>query len=194
MGFDLDMTLVDSSKAILVTTQTVLKGFNVEVSEQVIRHSVGLPIKESFKKWIGDGYLQAYELYVAHYQSTGYLESQALPGARELLLDLLRQGIKVVVITAKNQQSAEIQLRHLLIPFSEIVGDAFQGGKTAAIKNTSCLEYVGDHVEDYKAAADAGIHFIGVATNPMQELESESNGSFQVMKTLSDFWDYSILK
>ena len=194
IGFDLDMTLVDSSKAILVTTQRVLKAFKIEVNEVDIGRSVGLPIKESFKVWVGDGYLKAYEMYVAYYQSSGHLESKALPGAKELLVELMGRNYNVVVITAKNQQSAEIQLRHLSIPYSELVGTAFGNGKTEAMKRTGCSEYVGDHIEDYKAAAAADIHFIGVATNPMHELESQSQGKFPIIKSLNDFWSHSILK
>jgi phosphoglycolate phosphatase len=194
IGFDLDMTLVDSSQAILLTVQRVLKAFKIEVDEMDIGRSVGLPIKESFKEWIGDGYLEAYEMYVAYYQSSGYLESKALPGAKELLVELMRRNYKVVVITAKNQQSAEIQLRHLSIPYSEMVGNVFGNGKTEAMKKTGCSEYVGDHIEDYKAAAAAGIHFIGVATNPMQDLEKDSQGNFPLIESLDNFWDYSVLK
>ncbi len=192
IGFDLDMTLVDSSQAILITAQKVLEALKIEVNEMEIRRSVGLPIIESFKGWVGDDYLKAYEMYVAYYQSSGYLESKALPGAKELLVELMERNYSVVVITAKNQQSAEIQLRHLSIPYSEMVGNSFGNGKTEAMKKTGCSEYVGDHIEDYRAAAAAGIHFIGVATNPMQELESQSQGKFSVIKSLHDFWGHSI--
>ena len=194
VGFDLDMTLVDSSQAILLTTQKVLRSFNTEVDEEMIARSVGLPIKESFKEWVGDQYLRAYESYVDHYQSVGYLNSHALPGAQELVGELVGQGTKVVVITAKNRQSAEIQLRHLAIPYSELVGGAFQEGKTEAMLETGCVEYVGDHIEDYRAASKAGIHFIGVTTNPMQNLTKDSQGNFPLIESLENFWDYSVLK
>ena len=194
VGFDLDMTLVDSSQAILLTTQKVLRSFNTEVDEEMIARSVGLPIKESFKEWVGDQYLQAYESYVDLYQRSGYLNSHALPGAQELLGELVGLGTKVVVITAKNRQSAEIQLRHLAIPYSELVGGAFQEGKTEAMLETGCVEYVGDHIEEYRAASKAGIHFIGVTTNPMQDLEKDSQGNFPLIGSLENFWDYSVLK
>ena len=194
VGFDLDMTLVDSSQAILLSTQEVLRNFNTEVDQEVIARSVGLPIKESFKTWVGENYLRAYESYVEHYQSAGYLNSHALPGAQALLGSLVEQGTKVVVITAKNEQSAEIQLRHLAIPYSELVGGAFQEGKTEAMLKTGCVEYVGDHIEDYRAASKAGIHFIGVTTNPMQNLKRESQGNFPLIESLDKFWEYSVLR
>ena len=194
VGFDLDMTLVDSSQAILLTTQKVLKSLDITVEEAVITQSVGLPIRDSFKVWVGDQNVQAYESYVTHYQSTGYLSADVLPGAKELLLELVGRGIKVVIITAKNKKSAEIQLSHLGIPYSEIVGGAFRESKTEAMLKTGCVEYVGDHIEDYAAAEKAGIHFIGVATNPMQELETVSQGKFPVIKSLNDFWGHSILQ
>jgi phosphoglycolate phosphatase len=194
VGFDLDMTLVDSSQAILSSTQKVLASLNVKVDEADIARSVGLPIKDSLKVWVGDQYDQAYEAYVAHYQSTGYLSARVLPGAKELLLELIERGIKVVIITAKNKQSAEIQLRHLGIPYSEIIGGAFRDSKTQAMLKTGCLEYVGDHIEDYTAAVKAGIHFIGVTTNPLQELEKVSQGEFSTINSLNDFWGHSILQ
>ena len=52
VGFDLDMTLVDSSEAIVQTTLNVLKNFSAEVDHDEIYRSVGLPIKESFKKFL----------------------------------------------------------------------------------------------------------------------------------------------
>lgn len=194
VGFDLDMTLVDSSQSILLTTQRVLKGFGIDVDEAIIAHSIGLPIKDFFQEWVGEQYLQAYESYVANYQSDGFLSSYALPGSKELLSDLIARGIKVVVITAKNQKSAEVQLHHLDIPFTEIIGNAFRRGKTEAMRDTGCVEYVGDHIEDYMAATEAGIHFIGVATNPMQKFELTLGANFPVIKSLEDFWDFSILQ
>ncbi len=188
------MTLIDSSQAILMTAQKVLKSFKVDVDEEIIAQSVGFPIKDSFKEWIGKSYQDAYEMYVTIYQRAGHKESQALTGAKELLLQLIEEEFKVVIITAKNQRSAEVELRYLAIPFCEVIGSSFREGKTKAMKKTKCIEYVGDHIEDYKAARGAGIHFLGVATNPTQKLELKSHGKFQVISNLNEFWTHSILK
>ena len=193
VGFDLDMTLVDSSEAIVQTTLNVLKNFSAEVDHDEIYRSVGLPIKESFKKWVGDEYLNAYQQYVSEYQSSGFRLSTPLPGAKVLLENLIASGVRVVVITAKNPKSAEIQLSHLEMPFTLLVGDVFGEGKTQAMTNTGCVEYVGDHIEDYLASSRAGIPFIGVDSNPTQNLSVLSAGKFPVMSSLDEFLQFSTI-
>lgn len=193
IGFDLDMTLVDSSEAIVQTTLSVLRGFQVTIDQEEVFESVGLPIKESFKQWVGPEYLTAYQKYVTEYQSTGYQLSIPLPGALPLLKRLTEDGVRVVVITAKNSKSAEIQLKHLDIPFDLIVGEVFRDGKTQAMMATQCIEYVGDHFEDFLAAKAAKIPFIGVSSNPTQNLILASKGKFPVMNSLNEFFQYSSL-
>lgn len=193
VGFDLDMTLVDSSEAIVQTSLKVLKNFSAEVDHEEIYESVGLPIKESFKKWVGVEYLEAYQQYVSEYQNSGYRLSTSLPGAKLLLDTLIVNGVRVIVITAKNPKSAEIQLSHLKIPFTLLVGDVFREGKTQAMTKTGCIEYVGDHIEDYLASCGAGIPFIGVNSNPAQNLRRLSAGNFPVINSLDEFFQFSII-
>ena len=190
VGFDLDMTLVDSMKSIRETLLEVLRYYKVDIDTHVLDKSVGLPVKDSLVDWVGSKHIDAYELYKNIYQKSGYMHSKALPGAKEILTQLISNGYEVIIITAKNKKSAEIQLHYLNLPYTKIYGEVFGKGKTEALKYEKCLVYVGDHIEDFKSAQQAGTKFIGVTSNPSQTLLQDSNGNFAIIKNLSELFSH----
>lgn len=194
IGFDLDMTLIDSSRSIKNSLIKVLFDEDIEFQSDLIDKSIGLPVKELLKKWVGDSHARAYNNYKETYQTLGYKSSECLPGAVELLNQLFNQGYNVYIITAKNHKSAKIQLDYFNFKYTDIFGEVFGLEKSKVMKQTNCVEYVGDHIEDFKAASECGINFLGVSSNPHHNLKQYSGGRFPIMNTLNEFWDYSTIK
>jgi phosphoglycolate phosphatase len=54
IGFDLDMTLVDSADAIVDSIAHTCRVYGVEIDEQAVRDGVGLPLDRVFPDYIPD--------------------------------------------------------------------------------------------------------------------------------------------
>ena len=86
VGFDLDMTLVDSAAGIITSVQHVLTGYGVQAHDEEIRSTIGLPLDHVFPRWLPD---EPYDVllaaYRAHYREHGIPLTLAMPGAREAI-------------------------------------------------------------------------------------------------------------
>lgn len=187
IGFDLDMTLVNSSKAIFESAVEALNDFDLVAPEGLIEQSIGLPLLVTLKNFTKNDLLakQVFERYQEIYLERGFLRAFGMPNARETV-DLIRsQGHRVVIITAKNSDLAHKQLTHCEIKFDELVGSAFSGGKAEAMLKTECVLYVGDHEADFQSARSAGVEFIGILTNPYSNLQHLTDQ--HMFKTISSF-------
>lgn len=193
IGFDLDMTLVNSSKAIFESAVEALHEFDLVAPEGLIEQSIGLPLLATLKKFTENELLaeQIFERYQEIYLERGFRRAFGMPNARETV-DLIRsQGHRVVIITAKNSALAHKQLTHCEIKFDELVGSAFSAGKMEAMLKTKCALYVGDHEADFQSAHAAGVEFIGILTNPYSNLENLA--AQHMFKTISSFLELAPL-
>lgn len=187
------MTLVNSSEAILKSTLATLKEFGStnKISDYEILSTVGLPMKDSLKKWLGDkNSANAFQYYKEYYVREGLHSSFAMPGAVSLLEELTKMRVSFCIITAKDPLVAETQLSFLGFPKTTIFGNRFREQKTAAMKEFGCDTYVGDHVEDYEAAARAGADFIGVEFNRSHDLRGLIPQGTPIVSRLSEVSDH----
>jgi len=189
IGFDLDLTLVDSTKAICTTASTVISSFlpDLQISIEEIEATVGLPMEESLGRWVGlEKSTEAYELYKQMYASTGLAMTTEIPGAVSTIKNLLSLGFQVCVITAKDQNIAELQLAHLGFPKLTVFGNCFGHDKTTAMLKFNCLYYIGDHYQDFLAAKAANVKFIGVGSNHKHHLKERLPNEVLVLAELSE--------
>jgi len=194
IGFDLDMTLIESSEAIVKSVQATLREFNREkvVPEVEIRQSVGVPISKSLEHWIsGESARAAYEFYKKYYVENALHLTTAMPGALDLISQLSTEVIEYCIITAKDKDVAIAQLSFLGFPDSVVFGGRFGHQKTEAMIEYGCTHYVGDHLEDYKSAKKANVIFIGVDFNPYYDLRSNIPANLPVFSTLEEIVAYS---
>jgi len=195
IGFDLDMTLVDSSDAILKSAQATLFEFGSinKISETEIRSTVGLPMKDSLTKWLGSEVSStAFQYYKDYYIREGQNFSFAMPGAVSLLEKLVEKNIEYCIISAKDTLVAETQLAFLNFPESKIFGNRFRAQKTSAMKEFGCHVYVGDHIEDYEASRHAGVDFIGVDFNRSHDLRGLMPSGTPIISTLEEVLQHAL--
>lgn len=188
IGFDLDMTLVNSSEAIVFSAISSIRSFapQASIDEMEIRREIGLPIKELITRYVGSlNSHDAYDIYKKFYISEGLDLSREIDGAIATILELQLKGYSTCVITAKDQNVAEAQLRHLGFPSVKVFGDSFGSEKTRAMLAFECTHYVGDHYHDYLAAMEAQIAFIGVDSNPEHDLRGRLPSDVLVIGKLS---------
>ena len=102
VGFDLDMTLVDSADGITDALLKVFTDHGVELTREDVRNTIGLPLDMVFPMWLPDeSYEQLLDEYRDHYGKYGIPKSVALPGAHDAIAAVHDAGGEVIVISAK---------------------------------------------------------------------------------------------
>ena len=188
VGFDLDMTLVDSRPGIAATYRLLGALTGVEIDADAVVARLGPPLEQEIARWYPpEQVTSAVERYRTLYPDHAVLPSPALPGAPEALAAVRAAGGRVLVVTAKMPALAELHLRHLGLPFDELYGFAWADGKAAALRSAGATAYVGDHVADMVAARDAGVIGIGVTTGPCSAGELVVAGADVVLPDLRAF-------
>ncbi len=188
MGFDLDMTLVDSADAIVDAVAHTCAQYGVEIDEPAVRGSVGLPLERVFPDFIPDvAYADALAVYRARYLSHGLAMQSLLPGAREALELVTADGYRVVVISAKKDTHVVAVLETVGLDgfVDDVVGERFAETKADALRETGALVYVGDHVGDVLGARGAGAVAVAVATGPTSAADLEAAGADVVLDDLT---------
>lgn len=175
IGFDLDMTLVDSADGIVASVQHVVAQYGVDADGGEIRSTIGLPLDHVFPRWLPD---EPYDVllaaYRAHYREHGIPLTRPMRGAAEAIAMVRSRGEQVLVVTAKYGAVAGLALEAAGLDADVIVGDLFAEGKATALREHAAWAYVGDHPGDIRAARSAGVHSIAVATGPtsLEELRA----------------------
>ncbi len=190
IGFDLDMTLVDSADAIVDSVAATCAHYGVGFDEATIRAGVGLPLDHVFPDLIpGVPYADALEVYRARYLSHGLAMQTLLPGAREALEVVVHAGHPVAVISAKKDTHVRavldtVGLNHLV---TAVVGERFAETKSDALRELGAVVYVGDHVGDVVGARGAGAAAVAVATGPTSADDLAAAGADVVLADLTAF-------
>ena len=193
IGFDLDMTLVDSADAIVDSIRHTCREYGVEIDEDHVRAGVGLPLDRVFPDYIPDvPYAEALEIYRARYLSHGLAMQEVLPGAREALEAVVADGCTILVVSAKKDSHVravleEVGLAHLV---RDVVGERFAETKSDALRDADAKVYVGDHVGDVLGARGAGDYAVAVATGPTTREALAAAGADVVMDDLTGFVDW----
>jgi len=193
IGFDLDMTLVDSADAIVDSIAHTCRVYGVEIDEQAVRAGVGLPLDRVFPDYIPDvPYGEALEIYRARYLSHGLAMQVLLPGAREALEAVVDDGCSILVVSAKKDTHVravldEVGLAHLV---RDVVGERFAETKSDALRDADAKVYVGDHVGDVLGARGAGAVAVAVATGPTSRDALAAAGADVLMDDLTGFVDW----
>jgi phosphoglycolate phosphatase len=167
VGFDLDLTLVDSHERIMSAFIRALGDLGVEVSREQLAPHLGLPLVQTAVA-IGAGVdAEALVLRYRHYyDEAGAPRTLPMPGALEALRTVRAVGGRTVVVSAKftpavHQALAEAGLSDLV---DVVYGELFAQDKASALVAEGASIYVGDHPGDMTAARTADAYAVGVFT------------------------------
>jgi phosphoglycolate phosphatase len=186
IGFDLDMTLVDSRPGIAAAYRALTARTGVYVDADLAVSRLGPPLRTELRQWFPPEEVEAaVDAYRALYPEYAIAPSRPLPGAAEALAAVRDRGGRTVVITSKIGWLARLHLDHLGLIVDEVVGDRFAEGKREAIVEEGVSAYVGDHVADMAAARAAGVPGVGVPTGPCSAAELWSAGATVVLDGLT---------
>ncbi len=188
VGFDLDMTLIDSRPGIKAAYQELSARTGTFVDADLAVSRLGPPLEEEVRRWFPEERVaEIAELYRALYPEYAIAASPALPGAREALDAVHAAGGRAVVVTAKYQPSAELHLAHLGLDTDALVGSLWAEAKAEALRAHGAGVYVGDHTGDVAGARAAGALSVAVATGPCDAAQLREAGADVVLAGLAEF-------
>jgi phosphoglycolate phosphatase len=188
VGFDLDMTLIDSRPGIREAFQALTAKTGVFVDADLAVTRLGPPLRTELGYWFApEAVEEAVTTYRALYPDYAIAPSVPAPGAMGALEVVRELGLRVVVVTSKLGRLARLHLEHLGMAVDDVAGDLFAEGKATAITEHGVRWYVGDHVADMTAARTAGVPGIGVATGPCPAEELRAAGAAYVLPDLTAF-------
>lgn len=191
VGFDLDMTLVDSAEGIIDAVTYVVRSHGRHASDDDIRATLGLPLDLVFPRFIDDvPYAVLLAEYRAYYAEHGIPTSRPLPGATEALEVVREAGGRILIVTAKHATQARAVLDVAGLYADDVAGESFAEQKGEVLRSFGAKVYVGDHVGDIAGAKRAGAAAVGVATGPTSADELSDAGADVVFAGLHEFPDW----
>ncbi|GIF15174.1 HAD family hydrolase [Actinoplanes teichomyceticus] len=188
VGFDLDMTLIDSRPGIRAAYHALTAETGVFVDADLAVSRLGPPLRTELRHWFPPEDVEAaVTTYRALYPAYAIEPSVPTPGAVAALAAVRSAGLRVVVVTSKLGRLARLHLDHLGMRVDELAGDLFAEGKAAALVQHGVRWFVGDHRADMVAARTAGVPGIGVVTGPCPADELRAAGASYVLPDLTEF-------
>ncbi len=191
VGFDLDMTLIDSRQAILSSFAEVARETGTAIDLTAVDRRLGIKLDDELAFWFPAGQVAAAaERYRRNYVRLAGRLTTALPGAHEALAAVRAAGERVVIITAKHPISVEPSLRAVGISGDEMFTLVHGPEKAAVLRRLKAAAYVGDTPPDMAAAVQAGARAVGVATGSFTGQDLAGAGAEIVLDSLTGFPDW----
>jgi phosphoglycolate phosphatase len=188
VGFDLDMTLIDSRPGIAAAYRALVASTGVDIDIDQVVARLGPPLEVEMANWFPPAEVpSAVVAYRSLYPQYAIEPTAPLPGAHEALDAVRAAGGKVIVVTAKKTELARLHLDHLGLAVDTLEGLVWADGKARVLAEHSATVYVGDHVADIAAARSAGAVGVGVATGPCTVEQLSRAGAATVLTDLNSF-------
>ncbi|NUQ95936.1 MAG: HAD family hydrolase [Streptomyces sp.] len=188
VGFDLDMTLIDSRPGIHACYLALSERTGTYIDADLAITRLGPPLAEELINWFPQEQLaEMADLYRSMYPTIAITATPALPGAREAIAAVQAAGGRAIVVTAKYEPNAKLHLEHLGIHPDEVVGDLWAEQKAEALREHGAGIYVGDHTGDVRGARKAEALSVAVATGPCSAEELSAAGADVVLADLTEF-------
>ncbi len=188
VGFDLDMTLIDSRRAIMGSFAGVAADTGVAIDPAGVDSRLGIKLEDELAHWFPpEEIAHAMRLYRTHYLELLAPLTTRLPGAEEAIAAVRAAGARAVVITAKPELTARLSLNSVGLAPDDLFGEAHGPEKAAVLADLGAAVYVGDTPADMLAAVAANVHGVGVATGSFSASELRAAGAAHVLPSLAGF-------
>lgn len=187
IGFDLDMTLIDSRPGIKAVYGELSRQTGTFIDADLAISRLGPPLEDELAHWFPAAHLdEMADRYRALYPGIALPLIEALPGAAAALIAARSAG-RAIIITAKFEPNARLHVERLGLEADEVYGGAWRLAKADVLRNEKARAYVGDHTHDMDAATAAGAVGIAVSTGPNSAAELREAGATVVLSSLLEF-------
>ncbi|TLS41865.1 HAD family hydrolase [Streptomyces montanus] len=188
VGFDLDMTLIDSRPGIHACYMALSERTGTYIDADLAVTRLGPPLAEELVHWFpADQVAAMADVYREMYPAHAIAGTLAMAGAREAVAAVQAAGGRAIVVTAKYEPNAKLHLKHLGIAADAVIGDLWAEAKAGALREHGAGVYVGDHIGDVRGARTADALSVAVATGPCDAEELREAGADVVLKDLTAF-------
>jgi phosphoglycolate phosphatase-like HAD superfamily hydrolase len=188
VGFDLDMTLIDTGPGIGAVLDALGEELGVEFAIAEITAALGPPLHHVFADYLpAEQVPAAVDRFRALYPDLAIEPVELLPGAAESVAAVRRHGGRVVVVTGKHGPNARLHVDHLGVDLDHLGGGAWGVGKADVLRAEGVSVYVGDHVHDVEGARAAGALSVSVLTGGSNHEDLLAAGTDVVLASLEEF-------
>jgi pyridinium-3,5-biscarboxylic acid mononucleotide sulfurtransferase len=191
VGFDLDMTLIDTVPGFARTLEALGAELEVEFPIAELTSKLGPPLEQILEPHLApDAVGPAGDRFRALYPEHAIAPVPVLPGAHEALAAVRAHRGRTVVVTGKYPDNARRHQEHLGLDVDVLEGWVWGVGKAEVLRREGCSIYVGDHVHDVEGALAAEALSVSVLTGGCTREELEAAGTHVVLDTLDEFPDW----
>lgn len=191
VGFDLDMTLIDSRPGIHACYLALSERTGTYIDADLAITRLGPPLEEELVNWFPAGQVAAMaDVYREMYPTHAITGTLAMAGAHEAIAAVQAAGGRAVVVTAKYEPNAKLHLKHLGIAADAVIGNLWAERKAEALREYGAGVYVGDHTGDVRGARIAEALSVAVPTGPCDAEELRAAGADVVLADLTEFPDW----
>lgn len=188
VGFDLDMTLVDSRPGIADVMSRLAAETGAYIDVDAVVSRLGPPLERELANWFpADAVPAMAQRYRELYATYGVPGASPMPGA-VAALDAIRAAYgRSVVVSAKSEPHVRAIVDRLGFGVDAVAGGRFGTHKGEALREYGAGIYVGDHLGDIDAARAADAVSVGVATGMYDVTALRTAGADAVLADLTEF-------
>jgi uncharacterized protein len=192
VGFDLDMTLIDTAPGFVATLDALGAELGVDFpSAEIGARALGPPLDQTLAPYLPEAEVaNAIDRFRALYPDRAIQATPQLAGAPEALAAVRRHHGRIVLVTGKYTPNAQLHVDHLGLDVDLVTGNVWGEGKAAVLREEGADIYVGDHVHDVAGALAAGAVSVSVLTGSSTLEEVEVAGTHVVLDDLTQFPDW----
>lgn len=188
VGFDLDMTLIDTVPGFRDVLLTLAGELGVELPIEEMTAKLGPPLDLMLRPHLAEDAIQpAVDRFRALYPDHAIESVAAMVGAHEALAAVREHGGRVVVVTGKFTPNAQLHVDHIGFDIDHLEGKVWGVGKADVLRREGASVYVGDHVHDVEGALAAGCVSVSVLTGGSTREELLEAGTHVVLESLREF-------
>lgn len=188
VGFDLDLTLIDTAAGFRQVLLALGAELGVDFPVEDMTARLGPPLDHLLAPYLpAEQVGPAGDRFRALYPDHAITTVPVLPGAHEAFEAVRAHGGRVLVVTGKYGPNARLHLDHLGLEADHLESWVWGVGKAEVLRREAALAYVGDHVHDVEGARAAGVLSVSVLTGGCTRAELEEAGTDVVLDDLTTF-------
>jgi uncharacterized protein len=188
VGFDLDMTLIDTVVGFAATLDALGAELGVEFPTSEMTANLGPPLDLLLEPHLpAEQISAATDRFREIYPDTAVVPTPAFPGVAEALAAVRRHHGRIVLVTGKHTPNAQLHVDHLGLDVDVVEGRVWGTGKGEVLRRHEADVYVGDHVHDVEGARAAGVISVSVLSGGSTREQLEAAGTDVILSDLGEF-------